>query len=104
VGGPTLQAVYGNRVIPGLLDHYLATKAWQGEQTAQPADRDRPDNLFESVPGDWGAHGRFDSRSKAHSVELTARLNRTWLAVAGAGLAGLAVGALVRRREGDGEP
>ena len=97
VGWPTVKAVVGNKVIPGYLDHYLADVAYEGEQTDEPADPDRPDNLFETVPGDWAAHGRFDDRSKTESTELTLRFNRDLLAVAGVGLAGLALGALTGR-------
>ncbi|HEU4630340.1 MAG TPA: SDR family oxidoreductase [Gemmatimonadaceae bacterium] len=103
VAWPTVKAVLGNKVIPGYLDHYLADVAYEGEQTNEPEDPDRPDNLFQPVPGDWAAHGRFDRRSKWESWELALRLNRQLLAVAGAGLAGLAIGALTGRRHPDVE-
>ena len=50
------------------------------------------------MPGDWGAHGRFDRRARESSVELTLRMHRGWVALAGVGLAGLALGALSRGR------
>jgi NAD(P)-dependent dehydrogenase (short-subunit alcohol dehydrogenase family) len=102
VAWPTVKAVYGNRVAPGYLDRYLADTAYSGEQTTEPEDPDRPDNLYEAVPGDWAAHGRFADRSRGHSVELTLRLNRGWLAVAGAGAAGALLGALTARRDDAG--
>jgi hypothetical protein len=34
----------------------------------EPADPDRPDNLFETVPGHFAAHGRFDEESKSSSA------------------------------------
>jgi NAD(P)-dependent dehydrogenase (short-subunit alcohol dehydrogenase family) len=103
VAWPTVKAVVGNKVIPGLLDEYLATKGYSGEQTDEPEDPDRPDNLWEPVPGDWGAHGRFDDRAEPRSAELALRLNRDWLLLAGAGLAGLALGALTGGdRDGSG--
>jgi NAD(P)-dependent dehydrogenase (short-subunit alcohol dehydrogenase family) len=102
VAWPTVKATLGNKVIPGLLDHYLADVAWEGEQTNEPEDPDRPDNLFEPVPGDWAAHGRFDHRSKPESWELTLRFNRNLLAVAGAGVLGLALGALTGRKQETG--
>jgi hypothetical protein len=93
VAWPTVKAVYGNKVIPGLLDRYLADKGYAGEQTDEPEDPNRPNNLWAPVPGDWGAHGRFDARAKTRSTELTLRVNREWMYLVGAGLAGFALGA-----------
>jgi hypothetical protein len=33
--------------------------------TDEPAQADRADNLFAPVPGDFGAHGRFDDRARS---------------------------------------
>jgi NAD(P)-dependent dehydrogenase (short-subunit alcohol dehydrogenase family) len=99
VAWPTVRAVVGNKAIPGLLDRYLADKGYAGEQTNEPEDPNRPDNLWEPVPGNWGAHGRFDDRSERRSAELELRLNRDWLLVGAAGIAGVLLGAL---RGGDG--
>ena len=98
VGWPTIKAILGDKVIPGLLDHYLATKAYEGQQTDEPRDEGAPENLFETVRGDYGAHGRFDERAKPYSAELWMRMHRSTLAIAGAGLAALAIGALGRSR------
>jgi len=105
VAWPTLKAVVGNKVIPGLLDEYLAEKGYSGEQTDEPEDPNRPDKLWEPVPGDRGAHGRLDASAETRSTELALRLNREWLLLAGAGLAGVALGALTGGgRAGDGAP
>ena len=98
VGWPTLKAVVGEKVVAGWLDKYLATTAWDGQQTDEPAIPDAPYNLWDSVPGEWAAHGRFDDRAHNFSSELWLRMNRNILAVAGAGIAGLALGALSGRR------
>ncbi|MBA2744354.1 MAG: SDR family oxidoreductase, partial [Chthoniobacterales bacterium] len=58
VGLPTVAAIAGDKIAPGLLDHYLANNGYEGQQTSEPEDRDRPDNLFQPIPGDHGAHGR----------------------------------------------
>lgn len=96
VGLPTLQAVEGNKVIPGLLDKYLAQKAYSGQQTGQPKEPDRPDNLWEPLDGqdgrDFGAHGAFDARARSFSPEVWASKNREWLGVLAAGLAGVGLG------------
>ncbi len=94
VAPSTLQAVYGNRILPGLLDEYLAQAGYSGQQTDEPADPDRPYNLWHPVEGDHGAHGAFDRRARGASVETWFATRGQWLALAGAGLAGMAWGAL----------
>ncbi|PYC70610.1 short-chain dehydrogenase [Streptomyces tateyamensis] len=71
VGGSTVATLVANAVVPGLLDRYLARTGFASQQTPQPQPADQPDNLFEPVDArqDFGAHGRFDDRAKAHSVQ-----------------------------------
>ncbi len=101
VGMPTLKAVEGNKVAPGLLDRFLARKAYYGQQTNAPRDPNAPDNLWEPLDGergrDHGAHGIFDDRSRTHSPELWASQHREWLGTVGAGLAGLGLGVLLAK-------
>jgi NAD(P)-dependent dehydrogenase (short-subunit alcohol dehydrogenase family) len=97
VGYPTVEAIVGNKIAPGFADRYLAKNGYDSQQTDEPVEPDRRDNLWEPVPGDHGARGRFDDRASASSPQLWASMNRNWLAIAGAGLAGLAVGLLYRR-------
>ena len=87
VGMPTVMTVLGERVAPWFLDHYLARNGVLAQQTDEAADPDRPDNLFEAVPGNFAAHGRFDDRARDGSPQLWATRNRRWLAVAGAAAA-----------------
>jgi NAD(P)-dependent dehydrogenase (short-subunit alcohol dehydrogenase family) len=70
VGWPTVKAIVGNAVVPGIADRYLARTGFDAQQTDQPVDPDRPDNLFEPVPGDQAARGPFDDQSRSHSVQL----------------------------------
>jgi len=67
VGFPTVKAILANKLFPGLLDRYLAKTAYGGQLTAEPVPPDAHANLFEPVAGGWGAHGRFDDRSKSSS-------------------------------------
>jgi NAD(P)-dependent dehydrogenase (short-subunit alcohol dehydrogenase family) len=67
VGAPTLKAVLANRIAPALVDRYLARTGYEGQQTEEPVDPGRPDNLFEPVPGDHGTHGRFDAGARSRS-------------------------------------
>lgn len=86
VGLPTVAAIAGDKIAPGLLDHYLAHNGYEGQQTSEPEDRQRPDNLFHSIPGDHGAHGRFDERAWSASPQFWASKNRAWLGLAAAAL------------------
>ena len=94
VGMPTVVAVEGNKFFPGLMDRYLARTNYEAQQTDQPVEADRRDNLWTPVPGDHGAHGTFDDRAGNSSPQLWANMNRRWLALAGAALAGLTLGIL----------
>ncbi|HLR24235.1 MAG TPA: SDR family oxidoreductase [Fodinibius sp.] len=57
VGFPTVQTIIGNKLIPGWLDHYLARTGYQGQQTNEPEDPNRENNLWEPIPGDHGVRG-----------------------------------------------
>jgi short-subunit dehydrogenase len=89
VGGPTIEAVEGNKVAPGLLDQYLARNCYEAQQTDQLVDPERPNNLFEPVPGDFGAHGIFDRRARTSSAQLWQTTHRKWLAASAVGVAAL---------------
>lgn len=70
VGYPTVQAILANRIAPGLIDKYLASAGYSGQLSDEPLGENAPANLYEPVPGNYGAHGRFDDRSKGHSWEM----------------------------------
>lgn len=73
VGYPTVQTIWGNKVLPGFLDHYLAKIGYSGQQTDEPESPNRKNNLWEPVPGDHGARGTFAANSWNFSPE-------TWMA------------------------
>jgi NAD(P)-dependent dehydrogenase (short-subunit alcohol dehydrogenase family) len=98
VGGPTLKAILANKVAPGLLDRILARRGYSGQLSPEHVEGEQPGNLFAPVPGDHGAHGRFDARASRRSAELWASEHKGWIVALGLGLAGLAAGALVGRR------
>jgi NAD(P)-dependent dehydrogenase (short-subunit alcohol dehydrogenase family) len=87
VGWPTVRAILGNAVAPGVADRYLAEDGYQAQQTDVPLDHDRPGNLFEPADGDPGARGPFDERAKGFSIQLWATKNRRALGAAGAAAA-----------------
>jgi NAD(P)-dependent dehydrogenase (short-subunit alcohol dehydrogenase family) len=84
VGWPAIKAIVGTRLLPGLGDRILANEAYSGQHTDQPLPPGRKDNLYAPVPGDHGAHGRFDARSKRHSIQLKLTMNRAALVAAAA--------------------
>ncbi|QDG54736.1 SDR family oxidoreductase [Persicimonas caeni] len=92
VGAPTVKTIFGNRIAPWYADRYLAKNGYDGQQTDEPEDPNRPNNLWEPAPGDPGAHGRFDDRNpRARSPQLWATQHRTELGLAAIGI-GLAIG------------
>jgi NAD(P)-dependent dehydrogenase (short-subunit alcohol dehydrogenase family) len=72
VGLPTVEAMWGNKIIAGWLDRMLGKSNYQAQQTNQPEDPSRPCNLWDPVPGQFGAHGRFDDRARSRSLQLWA--------------------------------
>jgi NAD(P)-dependent dehydrogenase (short-subunit alcohol dehydrogenase family) len=80
VGSSTVQTVLGSRFVNGWLDRYLASKAYEGQQTDQELGPEHQDNLFRPAPGDPGAHGRFDQRAQRSSLQVWAALHRGALA------------------------
>lgn len=91
VGKPTVVGIVGNRIAPGFADRYLAWNGYDSQQYNGLDDPNRANNLWEPVPGDHGAHGDFDERATDRSPQLWATTHkRGLLALAGAGVAGLA--------------
>ncbi len=98
-GWSTVKAIFGNKIAPSYADHYLARMGYSAQQYDGPDDPNRPNNLYEPVPGDHGAHGRFDARAHDRSQELWAETHTKLLAiVGGVGVASAALGALIYGR------
>jgi short-subunit dehydrogenase len=98
VGASTYKAVWANKLVPGLLDRYLARFGYASQQGSTPVAPDRADNLFRAVPGDRGARGRFGAESRKASLALWLTTHRTMLAL---GVGAFAAGALWRNRVRD---
>lgn len=89
-GWPTVKAIVGDKLAPRRADWYLARGGYESQQTDQPVESDRRDNLWQAVPGDHGAHGTFDDRARSCSVQLRAPTHRCWLALRATALLGAA--------------
>lgn len=87
------KAMIAQKLFPGLLDHYLARVAWEGQATTKlPAGhpiKHAADNLDAPLPGNRGAHGPFDAISRKRSSRLWLRKHPalTALALVAAGFA-----------------
>ncbi len=97
VGASTALTLLGNALAPGVADRYLARTGFDSQQTDEPVEAGRPDNLFAPLPGTRSAHGDFDAQAKSRSVQWELTRHRRLLAAA-AGTAGLlGFGAAMRR-------
>jgi short-subunit dehydrogenase len=94
---PTIKAIVGEKVAPGLLDRYLGATGYDAQQTDEPS-AERDGNLFQPLDEnvDPGVHGRFDDRASATSRMLwLSKHRRALLSAGGAVAAGAAT--LARR-------
>jgi len=66
----------GNEIFPKLGDIYLAKTGYDSQQTDEPEDPNRENNLWKPLPGDHGAHGDFDSGAREKSLYLWATKHR----------------------------
>ena len=82
VGLPSVEAIVANKIAPGLLDRYLARTGYDSQQHDGPEEPNRPNNLWQPVPGDHGAHGAFDARARSWSPQLWTSEHRTLISLA----------------------
>jgi NAD(P)-dependent dehydrogenase (short-subunit alcohol dehydrogenase family) len=97
VGMSTTIVRWGNRFFPSLGDLYLGKTGYEAQQTNEPAHPNRHDNLWEPVPGDYGAHGDFGHRAQEKSFQLWATTKGRVVALA-APVAAVLGAALLGRR------
>lgn len=97
VAWPAVKAVIGNKIMPGVADHILAGMGYDSQQTDAPEDPQRPNNLWDTVPGVHATHGSFDARASSASPAWTFMKHRGWFVGAALGLLALVLADL---REG----
>ncbi|HEX4750952.1 MAG TPA: SDR family oxidoreductase [Bryobacteraceae bacterium] len=88
VGWPTMKAIYGQDIAPGFADRYLGRTGYDSQQTSQPVDPNRPDNLFGPVEADYAARGIFTDRAQRYSTQNWVNLHRLPISLIAAGVAG----------------
>ena len=98
LGHSSWQAIVANKLMPGLLDRYLARQGYSTQMRPEREPEDAPANLFHAVPGRQGAHGSFDDRAQAGAWTLWMTEHRAGLTAAGSALLGAACLGLLQRR------
>jgi len=66
--------LWGQKLSPRAGDRVLLRNGWKGQTTGEAKPLDSPDNLYETIAGDPGAHGRFDEQARSGSAWTEARL------------------------------
>jgi NAD(P)-dependent dehydrogenase (short-subunit alcohol dehydrogenase family) len=66
--------LWGQKLSPRAGDLVLLRNGWESQTTGEPKPVDAPDNLWATLPGDPGAHGRFDEEARGTSAWTAARL------------------------------
>src|SRR4051812_11485511 len=85
IGWSTIKVILGNMLLPAFLDHYLASAAYEGQETAVPVTTDRQDNLTAPVHRLHHTRGRFGNEAQDRAVVVRGPAAR---------IAPLAIGAL----------
>ena len=90
--------MWGQKLSPRAGDLMLLRMGWKGQHTGEDKPLDSPDNLFSPLPGDPGAHGRFDGQSRSTTIWTSLRLRRWLVGAAVVGAAAVA-GSVERSRK-----
>jgi len=96
IGWGAQKLLWGQKLAPRIGDAILRRNGWKSQTTGEPKPTSAPDNLFETVPGDPGAHGRFDEGARNSTLWTSFRLRR-WLVGATAAAAGATFAAMSQR-------
>jgi NAD(P)-dependent dehydrogenase (short-subunit alcohol dehydrogenase family) len=76
VGWGAQKLLWGQKLSPRGGDLVLLRNGWKGQHTEELKPTGSPDNLFEPMPGDPGAHGRFDEQARSTTAWTWLRLHR----------------------------
>ncbi|MBW8742401.1 MAG: SDR family oxidoreductase [Acidobacteria bacterium] len=91
LGWGAQKLLWGQKVSPRAGDLVLLRNGWKGQHTQELKPQDSPDNLFEPLPGDPGAHGRFDDQSRESTIWTWLRIHGGKPALLGLTAAGAAL-------------
>ncbi len=79
IGQPTYKAVWAQKFVPGLIDRYLGKNGWDSQFVDQPNKQDG-DILYDTLPGDPGAHGPYTDREQQADTVMQLRTHPRALA------------------------
>ena len=74
IGLGAQKLLWGQKLSPRAGDLVLLRTGWKGQHTGEPKPIGSPDNLFQPLPGDLGARGRFSKRSRKSTAWTAVRL------------------------------
>ncbi|HEY3543391.1 MAG TPA: SDR family oxidoreductase [Gaiellaceae bacterium] len=100
VGWGAQKLMWGQKLSPRAGDLMLLRMGWDSQNTGEDKPLDAPDNLFQPLPGDPGAHGRFDAQSRSSTLWTSLRLRRWLVGAAVVGAAAVAGSVERSRRTG----
>jgi hypothetical protein len=101
VGLPVAGTIWLNKFLPAAVDRFLARTACSGQEEPVLISGQRPDNLFEPVNWNVGAHGRFDHEAIDRARGLDVRVAARAVTRTAAAAAGVVCGAVILKRLGD---
>lgn len=102
VGGSAVRAILVNRVAPAIGDRLVARQAFDQQHTDEPDPPGRPDNLFDTVDWDEGAHGRFGEKAMSRSAQQWASKHPALVMLGAVALIGGVGMAMAGKRPGNG--
>jgi NAD(P)-dependent dehydrogenase (short-subunit alcohol dehydrogenase family) len=74
IGWGAQKLLWGQKLSPRAGDWMLRRTGWKSQRTGEPKRVDSPDNLFETLPGDPGARGRFSTKARKSTAWTSVRL------------------------------
>jgi NAD(P)-dependent dehydrogenase (short-subunit alcohol dehydrogenase family) len=96
------KAIIAEKLIPEVADRFLAGQGYSAQQTSEPEDSQRANNLFEPVDASsYHTHGRFDAYASPTSPYLKLEESKRWLIplmVAGGAISALLYGSSRARK------
>ncbi|WP_410218460.1 SDR family oxidoreductase [Paracoccus sp. (in: a-proteobacteria)] len=98
LGGTTVMMILGNMIFPQMLDRKLGKEGVDGQERGVPR-RERPDNLWSSVPGAHRTAGSFGDEARDRALLLPGAAGRMGSVLAGGMLCAAVGGLLLGRRQ-----
>jgi NAD(P)-dependent dehydrogenase (short-subunit alcohol dehydrogenase family) len=68
IGWGAQKLLWGQKLAPRAGDWMLRRNGWKSQHTDDDKPVNSPDNLFETMPGDPGSHGRFDAQARGSTL------------------------------------